>query len=139
MSNYLKLTLIICALFLSFNGYSQCDSTAIRCGTHLTTNFISDGQQYRSLLVGDEVAEFHASFFGGSTYRICACTGNSDGDLVFSLYDEQGNLLYTNNDYRNAPYWDFEFKGTVDLTIEAQLESMNQSSGCAVLLIGFKR
>jgi hypothetical protein len=139
MSNYVKIFLITCASLFAFDGYGQCDSTARRCADHLTTKFISDGQQYRSLLIGDEVAEFHATFYGNSTYRICGCTGNSDGDLIFSLYDEQGNLLFTNNDYRNAPFWDFEFKGTVDLTIEAQLESMNQSSGCAVMLIGFKR
>ncbi|PCH65684.1 MAG: hypothetical protein COC01_09415 [Bacteroidetes bacterium] len=130
--------LIIC-LFASSGSFAQCDTTANRCENHLSTDYISDGQQYRALLLDDETAEFHATFFGGSTYRIAGCSGLSDGNLIFSLYDPDRNLLYTNNDYRNAPFWDFTFTSTTDCTIEAQLESLNQSSGCAVLLIGFKR
>lgn len=132
---------VICIITLNlFNlCFAQCDSTASRCENHLTTEYISDGQQYRALLLSDEVAEFHATFFGGSTYRIAGCSGLSDGNLVFSLYDSEYNLLFTNNDYRNAPYWDFKFTSTIDCIIEAQLESLSQSSGCAVILIGFKK
>ncbi len=131
----------ICIVLLSTFSicFAQCDSTASRCEEHLTTEYISDGQQYRSLLLNEEVAEFHATFFGESTYRIAGCSGLSDGNLIFSLYDPEHNLLFSNNDYRNTPYWDFKFTSTIDCTIEAQLESLNQSSGCAVLLIGFKR
>ena len=139
MKKILSIAVFICGLLFAFNGYSQCDSTASHCAEHLSSKFISDGQQYRALLIGDEVAEFHTTFFGGSKYRICGCSGVTDGNLVFSLYDVQGNLLYTNNDYRNTPYWDFEFKSTIDCTIEAKLESLSEASGCAVLLIGFER
>ena len=48
---------------------AQCDSTSSMCQDHLGTKYISDGQSYKALLVGDEVAEFHTTFFGGSKYR----------------------------------------------------------------------
>ncbi|MFH1319315.1 MAG: hypothetical protein ABII90_01515 [Bacteroidota bacterium] len=131
----------ICVITLNLCNmcFAQCDTTASLCNNHITTDFISDGQQYRALLLGDEVAEFHATFFGGSTYRIAGCSGLTDGNLIFSLYDPEHNLIFTNNDYKNTPYWDFKFTSTIDCTIEAQLESLTQSSGCAVLLIGFER
>ena len=35
----------------------------------ITSSFISDGQDYRSLLLDDEVAEFSMVLYGGSIYR----------------------------------------------------------------------
>lgn len=117
---------------------AQCDSIARICANNVTANYISDGQSYRALLNGDEVAEFHATFYGGSTYRIAGCSGFTDGNLVFEIYDEDHNRLFASSDYKNTPYWDFEFGSTIDCTIEAKLNTVNVSSGCATLVIGFK-
>lgn len=87
---------------------------------------------------GDQIAEFSATFYGGSTYRIAACSGFTEGNLIFSIYDRDHNMLYSNSEYKNAPYWDFKFGNTIDCVIEAQLNSTNVKSGCAVLAIGFK-
>lgn len=117
-----------------------CDTIANACVKHLTTKFISDGQQYRSLLLNNsETAEFHTTFYGGTTYRVAACSGHGDGNLIFSIFDENRNLLYTNRDYKNAPYWDFKITNTLDCIIEANLDASNNGSGCAVILIGFKQ
>ncbi len=121
------------------NVKAQCDTTADMCAKHMVAGFISDGQNYRALLLNQEVAEFHATFFGGSVYRISACSGQSDGNLVFSVFDKERNLLFSNAEYKNAPYWDFKFENTIDCIIEAQLASSNAASGCAVLLMGFKQ
>lgn len=118
---------------------AQCDTIATLCAKHMTSQYISDGQSYRALLLDQEVAEFHVTLFGGSTYRFAACSGLSDGNLVFSVFDQERNLLFTNSEYKNAPYWDFKLKSTVDVIIEAQLAGGNTASGCAVLLIGFKQ
>ena len=139
MRKLLYIALIFCGMIAANNVLAQCDSTSSMCQSHLGTKYISDGQSYKALLVGDEVAEFSTTFFGGSSYRIAGCSGNSDGNLVWSMYDQEGTLLYTNNDYRNTPYWDFDFVSTIDVTIEAQLSSLGDGSGCAVLIIGFKR
>lgn len=109
------------------------------CTKYITHPYISDGQEYRALLNGDEVAEFHATFYGGSIYRIAACTGTADGGLIFSVYDSDKHLLFTNKDYENTPYWDFKFKTTVDCIIEAQLDLKTKNSGMAIMLIGFKQ
>lgn len=131
-------TVVISSLMPS-TAKAQCDTTADMCVKHLTAGFISDGQNYRALLLNQEVAEFHATFFGGSTYRIAACSGSSDGNLIFSIFDKDRNLLFTNSEFKNAPYWDFKIENTIDCIIEAQLASANAASGCAVLLMGFKQ
>lgn len=120
---------------------AQCDSIANMCSKHIIASFISDGQQYRSLLLNsEEYAEFHTTFFGETTYRIAACSGRSDGNLIFNIYDQDRRLLFTNRDQKNAPYWDFKVKSSVETIIEAQLDvNKNAGSGCAVILIGFKQ
>jgi len=139
--NKLCLVLTFSAL-ISFTGLNaQCDTIANICARHITSAYISDGQQYRSLLLNsEEYAEFHTTFFGETTYRIAACSGTSDGNLIFNIYDQDRRLLFTNKNQRNAPYWDFKVKSTVETIIEAQLDpNRNPGSGCAVILIGFKQ
>jgi len=129
---------IAIALSALFSANAQCDSIANLCKKNISKEYISDGQSYRALLVNQEIAEFAATFYGGSTYRIAACSGFSDGNLIFSIYDQDRNLLFTNSEHRNAPYWDFKLVSTLNCTIEAQLNSTAGTSGCAVLLVGFK-
>lgn len=134
---------LLAALFVIGNPFkvsAQCDTIASVCAKHIISSFISDGQQYRSLLLNpDETAEFKTTFFGETVYRIAACSGLTDGNLIFNIYDQDHNIIFTNKDYKNAPYWDFKVKSTVEVTIEAKLDPTNSGSGCAVLLIGFKQ
>ncbi len=120
---------------------AQCDTIASMCSKHISSTYISDGQQYRSLLLNsEEYSEFHTTFFGETTYRIAACSGTSDGNLIFSIYDQNRTLLFSNKNQKNAPYWDFRIKSTLETIIEARLDSnKNPGSGCAVILIGFKQ
>lgn len=128
------------ALFISGRAKAQCDTIADLCTRHIINTFVSDGQQYRALLLNpNETAEFTSTFFGGTTYRIAACSGMSDGNLVFSIFDQEKNLLFTNANYKNAPYWDFKVKSTLEITIEAHLDKASSGSGCAVILIGFRQ
>lgn len=139
MKHLVKIAFVLVALF-AVNGVQAqvCDSIAGICDRHMTNDFISDGQVYRALVHDDEVAEFHTTFFGGSTYRIAACSGFDDGNLIFTLYDNQRNELFNSSDFDNTAYWDFEIESTIDCIIEARLDPNRSSSGCAVLLIGFK-
>jgi hypothetical protein len=137
----LKLVLVIGG-FIAINSASAqiSDTIASQCAKHLENIFISDGQQYRALLMNaDETAEFHTTLYGGTIYRIAACSGLSDGNLVFSVYDSERNLLFTNSEFKNAPYWDFKITNTLDCSIEAKLSGSSHGSGRAVLLIGFKQ
>lgn len=130
---------IVAGFLISGNVFSQCDTIATICEKHITTDFISDGQDYRALLRADEMAEFDLTLYGGSTYRIAACSGLEDGNLVFTVLDQERNILFSNNEFKMAPYWDFEVKSTVNAIIEAKLKPSEAESGCAVMLIGFKQ
>ncbi len=123
----------------TINAFAQCDTIATVCERNITAEYIPDGQFYRALLREDEVAEFEMTLFGGATYRIAACSGLSDGNLIFSVYDKERNLLFTNKEFNNDPYWDFVVANTLDVVINAELDPNKSNSGCAVMLIGFKR
>jgi hypothetical protein len=133
--------LLATLLFSGLWGQAQtmCEPIANRCEQHITQAYIPDGQFYRALLQGDEVAEFNVTLFGGTTYRIAACSGEQDGALIFSVYDQEHTLLFSNAEYGNAPYWDLAVANTMDVTVEATLDPTKAGSGCAVLLMGFRK
>ncbi len=145
----LKLVLVISG-FVAVNSASaqMTDTVASICAKHFHDEFISDGQQYRALLMNtDEMAEFHVTLYGGTLYRIAACSGLQDGNLILTVSDTDpkaatapnGNVLFTNEDYKNAPYWDFKVNNTLDCVIKAKLDANGSlSSGRAVVLLGFK-
>ncbi len=133
------LSAISLGVLLSSAASAQCDTIASVCEKHITRQYIPDGQFYRALLTGDEMAEFNLTLFGGTTYRVAACGGLADGNIVFSVLDRDRNVLFTNKEFGNEPYWDLSVANTIDVTIEAQLDPAKLGSGCAVLLIGFKR
>lgn len=140
-NTFFKTLFIVAIVGISSTAQAQCDSIANLCAKHIIAKYISDGQSYRSLLLNsEETAEFHTTFFGETTYRLAACSGKSDGNLIFNIKDQEGHLLFTNKNFENAPYWDFKVKSTLECTIEAQLDgNKNAGSGCAVILIGFKQ
>ncbi len=105
----------------------------------MSANYISDGQNHRALLLSEETAEFDVTLYGGTTYRFVACSGFTDGNLVFTLLDQERNILFSNNEHEMAAYWDFELNSTLDVIIEARLKPSDAESGCAVLLIGFQQ
>lgn len=133
----LTFTLLFSTLF-TLGSFAQCDTIANSCIKHIGDDYISDGQLYRSLLYEDQIAEFKTVFYGGTTYRLAACSGFEDGNLIFSVFDKKRNLLYTNSDYDNSPFWNFKVESTMEVIVEAQLDLNKLSSGCAVLLIGFE-
>jgi len=128
-------------MFLSIQSKSsaQADTLVKFCSQNLSTDYISDGQQYIAFLNGDEIAEFRITFYGKSTYRIAACSGLTQGNLIFTVYDRERNEIFSNRNYKNAPYWDFKFTSTMQCIIEAQLDPKGQQSGVAILLVGFKK
>ncbi len=123
-----------------FESKAQCDTIANYCHkNNFTVDYVSDGQNYRALLFGDQEAEFETTFFGGVTYRVAACTGFSQGNLIFSVKDESNNVLFDSMEQQNAPYWDFEVENTITVKISAKLDALEAPSGCATILIGFKQ
>lgn len=151
MKMFIKYTFVTASLFLlSLTGSAQqtCDSLAGVCKKMLKTPgksadkkaiFVSDGQTYRAFLKDDEASEFQTTFFGGNTYRIAASAGTRENYVIFEVHDNQGNLIFSSADHKNAPYWDFKVESSLDVVINMRLDSNKKSSGCAVMLIGFKQ
>ena len=134
-----KSLLFAASLLLGTAVSAQCDTIASICEKHITATYIPDGQFYRALLREDETAEFDLTLYGGTTYRVAACSGLSDGNLIFTVLDRDRNVLYSNKEQNNDPYWDLVITHTMEVTIEAQLDQSKAASGCAVMLIGFKK
>ena len=137
----LRISFLLTGLTVLLNNSSQaqCDSIADYCQRHITSEYISDGQTYRALLSGDDAAEFHTTLFKGNTYRVAACSGNSDNNLIFKIVDQDKNILFSNADYSTAAFWDFHIDNTMSVTIESMLDSNKSDSGCAVIVIGFRK
>ena len=130
--------LFVLSVFAFNNADAQADTLINFCAQHIPSSYISDGQVYQAAISKDETAEFKVTFYGGTTYRIAACSGLNDGNLLFALYDNEGNELFANVDHKNAPYWDFQFSSTIDCNIQAMLDDYAPESGFAIMLIGFK-
>jgi hypothetical protein len=140
----MKKLAILTALFLTSvaMSYAQdCEALVKACEKHLKgpkNNFVSDGQVYTAFL-DREKAEFKTTFFGGSTYRIAATAGEDDTYVIFTVSDTYGNLLFTNKNYKNSAYWDFKVPSTIPVVITTELDQDKKVTGCAVMMIGFKR
>ena len=139
MKKSIQYTIFLAVLILGgVSAKAQCDTIATICNKNFTKNYLSDGQEYRALLIEDQTAEFHLTLYGQSNYRFGACSGLNSGNLMFRVYDENRNEIFSNKEYANAPYWDFKVNNTLDVIVEANLNLDELSSGCAVLLVGFK-
>lgn len=138
---------IITFLLLSAQVFGQeCDSLVNVCYKYLTIDtentgkqFISDGQVYQAFVDAEQSAEFKVTFYGGSIYRIATTAGLKDDYVIFTVYDQERTPLFSNEDFKNAPYWDFEIENTLDCYIEAKLDIDKKVSGCLVVLIGFSK
>lgn len=141
------LFLFLCVGVFLFNQHAsaQLDSTIKLANKNIVSPFVSDGQAYRAMVISGQNAEFPATFFSGTTYRISVASGNTEGNVIFSVYysdpatgDRQ--LIYTNSQHNNASYWDFKVNSTAEVVIEASLNpASGKDSGFVVMAIGFKQ
>lgn len=141
MKKLALLILLVCGI--QFSGKAQeCDSLLAICESYLDQKdgglFVSDGQVYQAFLT-EEAAEFETTLYGGSTYRIATSAGVKDNFVIFSIVDQEGNVLFTNEKFKNAKYWDFKVESTINCRIELKLDLERKSSGCVTMLIGFKK
>jgi hypothetical protein len=139
--------LVVSGLTSKTNAQITCDSIAAIANSHLRTpadiemnrTFISDGQVYRAFLDEDQVAEFGMTFYGNSTYRIATSAGAKEDYVIFEIYDQNRNLLFTNYDHANRAYWDFKVESTIECTVEVRLDLDKKLSGCVRMMIGFEK
>lgn len=139
------LGILLVSLFANMSFAQECDSLSSICYEYLKIDqknnkaFISDGQVYQAFVDVEQTAEFKVTLFGGSFYRIATTAGKRDNYVIFNVYDKDRNLLFTNENYGNKPYWDFKVENTMDCSIEARIDIDKKVSGCVVVLLGFQR
>lgn len=133
------LLFFIAVMFHFFEAYAQCDQATDICKECIRSNYISDGQSYWALLNNTDVAEFQTTLFANNTYRIAACGGTAQASIIYKIYDQQRNLLFSNEDKGNVQSWDFFIENTISVNIEAELDRQKSNSGCGVIVIGFKK
>lgn len=140
-----NLITIFCSLFLATTTLfaQDCETIVANCEKYLkgkagSTTFISDGQVYTAFL-DREKAEFKTTFYGGTTYRVAASAGSKEDYVIFTVKDMEGNVLFTNKDQKNSPYWDFKVPQTIPVVIQTELDLDKKVTGCAVMLIGFRQ
>jgi hypothetical protein len=130
---------------VTLSGQTHCDSLhsivkgLLAENTNDNSIYISDGQLYKSFLSENEISELSTTLFEGTTYRIATSSGNEENFMLFDLYDQDRNLLFSNSDYSNSPYWDFKIENTIDCTIESRLDLNKKLEGCALMIIAFKK
>lgn len=135
----MKGILLIAVGLLSLGTFAQdCDGVVKECQRLLSKDFISDGQVYTAFL-DREKAEFKTTLYGGTTYRVAASAGTKDDFVIFTIKDPEGHTLFSNRNYKNSPYWDFKVEETIPVTIQTELDLDLKTSGCIVMMIGFKR
>lgn len=125
-------------LVLTMPAFAQIEALQQKCESYFPTQYISDGQEYRTLLSGEDVGEFRVVFYGGSTYRLAIISSAEANKVYFTVYDEQRNEIFSNRDHNETPYWDFKFTSTMTCVIETQLPA-GTNSGVAILLVAFKQ
>jgi len=130
---------ILVQVFSTKDAMAQADTLMDFCARNLPSPYISDGQQYRTPIAKGESAEFNVTFYGGSVYRLAACMGLEDGNIIYTVMDKDRNELFCSKDHKNSAFWDFKFQSTVDCIIEARVDEIaKDETGIAILLIGFK-
>jgi len=131
--------LILAGMFCISQLWAQCDQATDLCKECIRNNYISDGQSYWALLNNTDVAEFQTTLFANNTYRIAACGGTAQASIIYKIYDQERNLLFSNQEKGNAQFWDFFIENTISVNVEAELDRQKSNSGCGVIVIGFKK
>lgn len=125
-------------LFAAKPALSQVEQLQNICSLYFSPEYISDGQEYFATLKSDQKVEFRTTFYGDNTYRVVACTNLKKGDLVFTVFDTEKNLLFTNASYKYSQYWDFKFCSTITCIIQVDVKNIKFTPGYVMLLIGYK-
>ncbi|MDA3953891.1 MAG: hypothetical protein PF485_09605 [Bacteroidales bacterium] len=137
-SHIVKYFIIFIISFLYSNLTIGQSSTIENCANFLNSGFVSDGQEYKANLDENNKSTFYTTFYGGSQYRIIACSNIKDIPLIFSVYDTEKNILFCNKNFDYTPFWNFSFTSTIDCIIEMEFKSETLLKDEVMLLIGFK-
>jgi hypothetical protein len=133
----------LAALIIAFasaipSGFGQCYAVADDCAKAIGDAYLVDPNYFLSEIGPQDVATFRAIWLKGHTYRIAVCT--SDGQPAeWMVYDEEGTLLFNNNEFESAVQWDFLCEHTMHVQLVAKPNKNMTQAGCIAIVHGFKK
>lgn len=133
---------LLFTILSAFNVMAQdCDSIYRIVESYLVPSdegmsYVSDGQVYTAFL-DNEKAEFNTTLYGGTTYRIGVSAGSKDDYALFTILDMDDNVLFTNKNHYNKPFWNFKVENTIPVRIQTELDTNKKITGCVIMMIGF--
>jgi hypothetical protein len=131
--------LIFFIAYYPSNAQEEFDNSLNNCINLLGNEYISSGQDYIAKLDQNNKATFHTTFYGGTEYRIIACSNFDKPQLILKVFDTEKNLLFSNVKYDYVPFWNLSFTSTVDCVVEISVETDIKLKKPVKLLIGFKK
>ncbi len=134
----MRIIAIIIFIFACTLANAQVEQIEDRVRGYLDNTYLSDGQIYRVMLNYEEEGEFDVTLFAGTQYRIALSSTLSQAGLSFSVLDPDRNVLFTNRDFDNSPFWDLILTSTIDCKIQVKIDDKQKRSGIAVMMIGYK-
>jgi hypothetical protein len=139
MKSYIAKYFVIFIISLIYSNFLIAQENSIKnCANLLNSGFVSDGQEYKAKLDENNKSTFYTTFYGGSQYRIIACSDIVDYPLLLSVYDTEKNLLFCNKNFDYTSFWNFTFTSTIDCIIEIEFKTETLLKDEVMLLIGFK-
>ena len=134
----MRTNLLIIALFFAASLQGQTETLEKRTKSYFDNSYISDGQVYRVMLNPEEEGEFEVTFFSGTMYRVAMSATIPPENVTYSITDSDKNIIFTNEDFDNSPYWNFVFTSTFDCKIVVNIDKEEQQSGIVIMMIGYK-
>lgn len=130
-------TFFILCYIVPLLSFSQTSNNS-PCETYITAEYIIDPQYHATPLKDGETKQFTITFIGGNVYRL-AVSSSTENNIHFMIYDQENNILFSNADFKYAPYWDFDVTNTLECIIKVSLVSSQIHEDFATICIGFKQ
>jgi hypothetical protein len=131
--------LLIAAIWVSSSyAHAQCEVLSDDCAKTMVKQFIVDPNFFQAELNPKDEASFRAVWLKGNTYRLNVC--NADGSAcAVMVYDEEGALLYDNQQFEQAQTWDFFAENTMQVSIAIRLHEQCKAKSCVSAITAFKK
>jgi hypothetical protein len=135
---------LLVAIILPFAASAQCKGFVKKTCLPKVPPYTHNGQLNNAVMSAGEKAELQMTFYSGQEYRIVVCAQEVLGKVSFKVYDSSHKEIYSSDDGKDEPKWDFKVVATQQLTLEIEapaLDSPNSlvPSGCVSVLVGFKK
>lgn len=125
-------------LFFGCIHFINAQSLDGKCEKYISSDFTIFEKDYKLEINSTEEATLHVTCYEDFIYRFVTCSNHSNEKLIFSIYDSEDNLLYTNENYSLTPYWDFKFNSTLECVVKIKKSSKIDTKSTISLIIGYK-